>query len=52
MSFANKGSIDYVLLYAKNEKEKNVITVKNFKMGKQTEVAKDDVAEFLLKQVV
>ena len=51
MSFANKSSIDYVLLYAKNEKEKNVITVKNFKTGKQTEVAKDDVAEFLLKQV-
>lgn len=50
-SYAVKKEIPYVIMYGEEEKNKNVVAVKNLNTRVQKEVPREDIVEYLRKEV-
>lgn len=50
MNYANRKSVQYVILAGNSEIEEGCVTVKNMETGLQTLVKTDELTEFLIKQ--
>jgi len=47
MEYANRKNIKYVLIYGEEEKNKNIIVIKDMHTGMQTEINEDKLLEFI-----